>query len=176
MDVDEVLFNFMLNSNIQDIKKLCLTNKKANNICRNSYFWETKLIKDNLFLSNDMEKSMRAYDKLYKLRLLDLAATILNETEIITFNFSKNDDILYLLPPRLVEEINEIYNDIDGEQELTFSSAYAHQGMYELIYMIYDNNPMENEEIEIRSNLSEMKSIMATIFYDFPHVSYDIIE
>ena len=45
---DDILYNILLQTNINDIKSVCLSNKVYNTICKDINFWKYKFIQDGL--------------------------------------------------------------------------------------------------------------------------------
>lgn len=52
MDNEDVVFNILLQTDIDDIKNLSLVNKKHYNVCNHIHFWHTKFKQNHLTLPN----------------------------------------------------------------------------------------------------------------------------
>ncbi|HSW76412.1 MAG TPA: hypothetical protein VLG50_05180 [Candidatus Saccharimonadales bacterium] len=47
-NIDEITYSYLLNTNINDLKNLCQTNKNIYELCNDIHFWYTKFEKNNL--------------------------------------------------------------------------------------------------------------------------------
>lgn len=64
MDDDVIIYNFLLNTHIYDIKNLLLLNKQYYNLCQDVYFWKEKFKNDNLtILQNTPSGSKKWIDE-----------------------------------------------------------------------------------------------------------------
>ena len=103
---EDIFFNILLNSDIQDIELLCSTSKKIKLLC-NGYFWEQKTYHDKLpILTNNINKEY--YIKilsLYKYSLL-----LISKYNNIKFVPIKYEDIFKILSVEYTTELLE-YDD-----------------------------------------------------------------
>src|SRR5258708_7374227 len=59
----DALYNILLHSDLNTIKNICETDKQANKICNDKYFWKNKITYDNLLIVEDMPFTMKSYKK-----------------------------------------------------------------------------------------------------------------
>ncbi len=76
--MDDLLSQYMLNSDIETLKSLCCIDKKAHQLCQSNYFWKTKILHDGYLLLD--EPSINSYIR------------IKNVTDIVLYIFNNNDD------------------------------------------------------------------------------------
>ena len=125
----DIMFNILLNGNIDNLKILCQTNKIANQICNSDFFWMTKLSHDNIPViykkhPNNYIKWVEYYkctrDTLLKIdNILNIVLNVESlDSTIILCSMSSicdNYKILHLLPRSLYNQLTDIIKDIDDE-------------------------------------------------------------
>ena len=64
---EDIWFNIMLHLRYKDLKKTCLTDKMALNVCNNISFWKNKFENDNLEIIGRVPTNIKEWIKKYKI-------------------------------------------------------------------------------------------------------------
>jgi hypothetical protein len=161
--VDEVLYNIMLNSDINEIVNICNTDRNAAKLCKNSEFWKNKIIIDKLPLFDiDSKQSLSSYVR--RLNVVNKTENLMKNQDY-GFTFSTKIDITFLLPKGIVSWINKRdINNYSFQQIQILKDPYIHRDRiyYSLSDLTYDSWNIEKEQI---------KNILIQIFWYFPDIA-----
>ncbi len=164
--MNDLYYEILLNSDIEDIDNLCMINKSFNNICQSKYFWIDKFNKDKLPLIKKHNKTVDwviEYKKvLYVINRVNNVLMDLNNHDktIINLKYVKQDiSFLY--------DNNHIENYLPYDLIITFKnneyfmeyrevhSANRYAARY------YNNNPTTIKIL----NENEIKDLLIKLFY-----------
>jgi hypothetical protein len=104
MNTDEVLFNIMINNDINLIKNICITSKNALHLCSDIYFWQKKFEHDNLpimskILPKYVSEWIIEYNCVFKSHTESRHIVIVNNIES-TRLLDQTDGVILLSLPR----------------------------------------------------------------------------
>ena len=92
---DDILYNILLNVNMDKISQMCILNKSANNICNNNNFWVDKFTYDNILLPNLFPNNISGWIKEYK--IADATSRAINFIQLILKNILVNEDMTLII-------------------------------------------------------------------------------
>ena len=160
--VDDILYTIMLELNIKDIKSLCQTDKNANKICHNTFFWEQILKRDNLYFEG-VEKSLKDYELLHnhKIKIDNL---ILHR---IVFKLDNGliDAFKILSKEEFDKIIKERYQDFDVNYIEEFVINKSSQPGKLLLFIVFVNT-----SFEITLGIETIKHILLKTLYYYPNI------
>lgn len=182
---EDILFNILLQSNINNIKNYCLLSTISKNICNDKNFWLTKFKIDNIPILYDIIPStlsqwIKEYTKvLYTQNLSKGLIKVLQEeflieqTVTVKIIFDTNDDIINLLPNHLTNKIinNKNYNNINREEQVIKIGIddYDLKDTF-LYYTLYDvfANQLINKSIMLP--YKQLSDLLFKILYYYPDI------
>lgn len=95
---DVILYNFLLNTDIDDIKNLLLLNKQFYNLCQDVYFWKEKFKNDNLtilqYAPSGSKKWIDEYENVHLAKYYIDFVLLVNHIESTRDN--NNDGIIHI--------------------------------------------------------------------------------
>ena len=145
-------FNVLLNSNIEDIKKLCNMAKIPYEICHDNHFWISKFHNDHMSIPQYIDpQNMHDYVQLY---IAEKKAVIFLDT--ILHDIIEN-----------ISKINTIFINLFGNTNNIFNKYihYKNNDIYPRLIISSNSFILDNddEKIEIPKNL--LLDILTHIFY-----------
>lgn len=169
--MEDALLATMLNSNIDDIKDQCLSNKSALQYCRGPHFWKEKFKHDNLPLLslpkniNDWIKEYKLMQK-YKYDAQDIlminkieSERTIDKLNIITVAIRKP---AYRLAQQLFNL--DIYSE-DYFYDILIDNKITH---YEMIFESFDKDD-NRVEIKKPTNYNEILTLLTSVMYLDPY-------
>jgi len=117
---NDILYNIMLNSNVNTIKKLCQTDQKAYQICQHPQFWNNKIIHDGYYLHDTTPKTMRDYTGIdywtHKINeVLSKSLRTQSGVYILGYGNRPNDisyqNVMKILPADIMKQLDAKEND-----------------------------------------------------------------
>lgn len=164
--LENIEFNYLLRTNINNLEDACITSKQSHKICQNTFFWISKFQYDHLPIVNDKPKSIRQWiDQYYAaLYALDKAKKILFihkvEDALTYHNNLINIPINYkpVLIDLFVDNVEKIKNH-DGEMNLIIKlrdNAYH-------ITLIFFNNDLETGSISTTIDHKIMLNLLTSL-------------
>lgn len=159
---DIVLYNIMLNSDINTIKNLCLNNKSVNLICKDKYFWSDKLDKEGF--SFVVDKTMQSYEQMLNLQK---KTEILMKNRYIDVKYPLKTD-LSLIFSKIENEVNIAKEDFDiNSQEMTIVN---YKNTIRLYWDFYDQNDDQIEILTLSLSKNEFHDIIIKTMYYYPSI------
>jgi len=196
IETDFIMFNVLLNSDIDTIHKMYNESDIAKEICNDKYFWEKKFEQDKLILINyktDIDSWTNEYKKVYN---ATIDADDIIKISLIEKERDKNIDILHpndgtiimefpdgypvgyhvwFLPQESisldVEKINEL-KSVGEIHPMYIKFIPCENNNYELVYEFWheicqDNHLGDNFKVSIDNlSIKEMKDIIIKSLYD----------
>ena len=182
----DIMFNLLLNSEIDNLKILYQTNKIANQICNNDFFWITKLSHNNIpIIYDEQPNNYIKWVKYYKdiqhtqLKIENIINIVLNEDFDIDYNILKvrvrDYEILHLLP---IDHL--LYNKL---KNLDLKQSYQDlrikildDDQYYISYVVYYDMPNDNfykDEFifTITTTKKEILQFLTKILYFCPGIN-----
>ncbi len=182
--MEDIFISTMLNSNIDELKEQCLTNKQSNQACQKSYFWLNKFKHDHLPFYGSIPTTINGWINRYKeiLKLKYKAQDILmiNQIEserripglnIININIKKEKYDLTEIFDSIDEGLDEVYNDNFMYSIIIDNNLNGH---YIKIYSKINLETGENTEIFSDIEYNEILRLMIYIMYNDPY--YEILD
>lgn len=161
--VDEVLFEILLNSDIDTIKNLCSINKITKSLC-NSYFWHFKYKKDGINYFEDMKFTLNEYNYIYEKNKHIKNLMQYKSIRLYSHNFINFIQLEDESPLTLSNIIKEEYGDVNIKDYHMLMIEYPKLMSYKII----GNCRM----IEISHNIKNVKLLLSKIFYLYPNICY----
>jgi hypothetical protein len=161
---NDLLYEYMLNSDINDIKNLCQIDKAANQICHSSEFWTNKMLHDNLPIHKDVN-NMNEYQR--TLQSILKAKKIMENKKIKLLNykydlsFIKNDKFKHWYKLTLEED-----------ESFTQNIYIQFVGRYRSVLIELIDTHGNEDTIEINPTNDDMYDILVEIFYNQPDIIY----
>ena len=187
--LDDVWFNILLNTDVNDLQKVCYTNKNTINICTNDYFWIQKFNHDGYPLFSENNTSLQDWINEYNtIRRADRLANYLIKlvtmehvnrpfySKTINFRFNTTDELRFL-PNHLIHDIknNDAYiNHIADADEIWISLDFFDQCENEKCHFSLDYLLMANDnilgQISYELSLDDIQKMIRLIFYFYPDI------
>lgn len=178
--IDEIVFNYLINLSVDDLKEQCFRNKKWLNICTNTFFWESKFEHDDLpYLVIEPPKTIGEWISEYQ-----RTANAVDTTNKILYIFkheSQNDKnlsmiilLMSLLPQKLLNaDIDNVISNPRKYEDVTIIFQYKNQ-KYTITYLAYDEDKGKYDEVIADSSLLELKSfLILSLYHDSSTVILD---
>ena len=189
IETDFIVFNVLLNSDIDTIYKMYNESDAAKEICNDKYFWERKFENDKLILINyktNIDSWINEYKKVYN-ATIDIDDII--KISIIEKERDKNIDILnpndgtiimkfpddypsgyhvWFLPQELISKDVEKLNELKSSGEIHpmyIKFIPCENDSYKLIYRFRHEKDIYEVPVDILT-LKEIKDIMIKSIYD----------
>ena len=117
---DDILYNLLLQADVNTLEQLCLTNKAAVKICKDNNFWKTKLIQDRYrligtnykelyFKYNKAEKYVNDILHINRIETSRKNLRTAGDIDIVNNDYFKNLSDFYQKIPFI--KLNDKYND-----------------------------------------------------------------
>jgi hypothetical protein len=181
-------FDILLNTDVNDMQKVCYTNKNTINICTNPYFWQQKFNHDAYPLLSKNNTSLQDWINEYNaIRRADRLATYLIELVTmeyvnkpsINFKFNITDELMFL-PSEMIHDIknNDDYiNHIDEPDEIWISFNFfdycedeeCQKNHFSLNYLLMANDDII-AQISYELSLNDIQKMIRLIFYIYPDI------
>ena len=168
------LYSIMLTMDFNTLNSMCVTNKLAYTICKNTHFWKEKFNHDGLPLLNGY--SMNEYHKVLNAATTtdQLIKTLIHEEKMIEYPqvyiyITKNYHYLKFIFPdiNIVPYIQEIRINI------SFSTKNSSVS-YEIIFGSSNESDSDTLKYESLSvNIKDLKIVLIKILYYYPNVDID---
>lgn len=181
MAEDDVYFNILLNSQIDTLRNLCLTQKNTALHCNNNYFWIKKFEHDNLPLLSD-QNSISGWINEYKkvVNIQHKAANLLlvndiertrqylstNGTISISLDKEYDDYLNNILPPNLLKQL-PYFSTPDS---FTFIVLIPITNGYTMAYYIQPLGNEDHEVFAINSSYNEILNVIIKFLYYAPDI------
>ena len=197
--VDDTLKEIMLRADVDTIKIYCLTNKNAEKLCHDPYFWNEKLKLENLpplFIQNMPDVNLENYIGIYHIKnewmiLYSLMKTankdakkilIVNDMEANRkydkttgqISTDQSDDIIiddfYVLPVKAIEKLKKLKDNHIVNIEIHYNGKYT-------LYL-YTSNTDDSSENTTHYKISyhETLNILTLLLYNkYIDVNPDLI-
>lgn len=164
---DDLLYQYMLESDIQEVKTLCITDKNASKLC-NETFWTQKMMYDDLpiYKTPSMTEYQRVIEAVHQANQIDLNRFIinitLNESVMVLFNHIRlNEDAI---------------NELEYYDASLYQTHHIRIGGEQNSYDIFINAILHNNTADfflLRFNKEDIHQILINLFYYYPHVGYN---
>lgn len=174
-----MMYNLLLQSDLNTIKKLCITNQQANKICRDMSFWKNKYMNDYPIYDNPVNWKNEYIKMTNVIKEADNILTISNiEKENYPYKDHATPGVIMLeLQSRVNYKVkflgDKILNMVDKILENNEADVFA--GMititpindkYELYYNFYDEDLIIDEGIKTIIAYKDVKKILIGAIYD----------
>ncbi len=174
---DDLLYQYMLYSNLKDVKSLCQIDKKASQFYHHSQFWTDKLNYDGLYIYQK-NNTFQEYEKIYKA----MAKANSLKSDDVEFHFL-NEDLSIILPNEykdVLDEANYVTNKFDRQHVIFY---FCHKLFVTKIkgYVYFQLLDQKQDVYEIdminyhKSIELLMYKMLVDLFYYYPLISYEIL-
>jgi len=186
-EFDDVMWlNILLNTNVKDIKNICLTNTTTKVICNDKHFWEQKMKYDGIIKISSFESTsyidwVKEYTKWYEinkkaddfLKRLKSEHERTNQSIKVFLYLNVDDDVRFILTNHK-DGINKVLAETDlkdaVEQNL-FIQLYKNNDESIIVMWYFDDRNgdiVAAAEKEIEN--AELKDILVKLLYYYPNV------
>ena len=190
---NDILYNIMLQADVNTLRELCSTNKKTNIYCNDLLFWKTKLQNEGL-LEYDTKIELTPIDKYQYILMAKKSmedTLIINKIEkfrqsnntvgtIVLFANGEYTSFTQLpLPLSLIKNLESQLEDINNDIGiLYFYITLRRDGRYDLRCTIRDNITEEEYRAGIITDDETIKKILYKFIFDYytGHSSMEITD
>jgi len=184
--MEDIQYHFLLQSDINDIPRVCHTNRILYRHCSNKQFWINKFEQDRLPFLNDDCQTISCWIDEYNITeyAVDKTVSILNKLKIQTLPFFKinltgfdelitSDILLNILPITFVnkykDSIQNIYDHINDNQSLSIGVSLRNN-VYTLTFNMYDFNTNQSKYIKEQCHKNDIQHILIILLHEYPNI------
>ena len=179
----DILYNILLQSDVETLNNLCRTNKEAETLCKSVQFWMDKMNNDNLPIyevKNKKLSKLKIYEETVKAVKRTNDTLTINKIEA-TRSYNKTNGSIHLFTNGEYEKITDIpslpqilIDDIvsqleDSNNDFNFNSIilkYIDDNTYNIKCIVLDNITENFYEAETTININTVKNIMNKFIFD----------
>jgi len=182
--MEDIQYQFLLQTDINDIPRACQANQKYYRHCSTKQFWIDKFEQDRLPLLSNQCNTIECWIDEYNntANAVDTTDAILNKFKRYSYftitltglgELVTLDDLLTILPVAFVNKhqqfIQDIYNHVNDDAALSLE-VFMRNNTYRLIFMTFDNETGEDDSVEESCNKEDIQRILILLLHDYPNI------
>lgn len=162
---DDLLYHYMLESDLPEIKALCMTDRNAAKLCNSPSFWTKKMMYDNLPIYKP-DNNMIEYQRVLK------AVNRVNQIDILDLNHNR-------LNMKLTNEDLSLVIDLDHYDPTFVETQYitlsiADETLFVEIFIVLLPSTARRRGLSssfyLTYNKEDTYSILRDLFYYYPNI------